>query len=122
MALFAADRDIFNNAVELEIIPRPGVGHQPGQRIVIYPKPRGKSSLQPAQTALYQGRNTVATFPQGRDDDLKGAQGIIKLTAKAVLLHQIPQIDRGGSNDFDIHRHQTPGLKPGKYPLLDDLQ
>ena len=49
-------------------------------------------------------------------------QRIVQLAAKAVLFHQIGQIDGGGGNHLHIHRDQAPGVEAGEHALLNYLQ
>ena len=45
VAVVAADGDILNDAVELKIIPRPRVGHQLRQRVIVHFQSRRETLL-----------------------------------------------------------------------------
>ncbi|EIV5285850.1 PTS-dependent dihydroxyacetone kinase operon transcriptional regulator DhaR [Klebsiella pneumoniae] len=55
-------------------IPRPRVGHQLRQRVIVHFQSRRETLLQALQPVMHQRRNTVASGAQRRDDDLKGVQ------------------------------------------------
>ena len=113
MAVIAANGDILDNAIQLKIIARPGVGHQLRQRIVIHLQPRGKAFFQALKAIVHQRGDTVAPRPQRGNNDFKRVQRVVKLAAKAVLLHQIGKIDGSGGDHFDVHRDQATGVQTG---------
>ncbi len=64
VAVVAADGDILNDAIELKIIPRPRVGHQLRQRVIVHFQSRRETLLQALQPVMHQRRNTVASGAQ----------------------------------------------------------
>ena len=62
---------------------------------------------------MHQRGDAVAPRPQRGNNDLKRVQRVVQLAAKAVLLHQVGEVDGGGGDHLDVHRDQAAGVEAG---------